>query len=83
MSWSHLLVAVAPSPESHLLVSKAVALARPVNARVSLMTFTLDPEMYNQFAAPMLENMRELILEETRNFLCELILAANYPINDA
>ncbi|ROP62511.1 universal stress protein C [Enterobacter sp. BIGb0383] len=83
MSWSHLLVAVAPSPESHLLVSKAVALARPSNARVSLMTFTRDPEMYNQFAAPMLENMRELILEETRNFLCELILNANYPINDA
>lgn len=83
MSWSHLLVAVAASPESHLLVSKAVALAKPCGARISLITFTLDPEMYNQFAAPMLENMRDLALEETHNFLTELIREANYPINEA
>ncbi len=83
MSWSHLLVAVAPSVESHLLVSKAVALARPLNAQISLMTFAPDPEMYNQFAAPMLENMRDLVLEETRGFLSELIRDANYPINEA
>lgn len=83
MSWSHLLVAVAPSPESHLLVDKAVSLAKPLNARISLITFAPDPEMYNQFAAPMLENMRELVLEETRGFLGELIRGANYPINEA
>lgn len=82
MSWSHMLVAVAPSPESHLLVSKAVSLARPLNARISLMTFVPDPEMYNQFAAPMLENMRELVLEETRHFLSVLIRDAKYPINE-
>ena len=83
MSWSHLLVAVAPSPESHLLIDKAVSLAKPLNARISLITFTPDPEMYNQFAAPMLENMRELVLEETRGFLSELIRGANYPIKEA
>lgn len=83
MSWSHLLVAVALSPESHLLVSKAVALAKPLGARISLITFAPDPEIYNQFAAPMLENMRELVLEETRGFLSELIRDTNYPVHQA
>lgn len=83
MSWTHLLVAVAPTPESHLLVNRAVALARPLNARISLISFASDPEIYNQFAAPMLENMRDLVLEETRRFLSELIREANYPISEA
>lgn len=83
MPWTHLLVAVAPSPESHLLVNKAVELARPRNARISLITFAADPEIYNQFAAPMLENMRELVLEESQCFLSELIRGANYPVSEA
>lgn len=80
MTYTHLLVAVAPTPESRKLVSKAVAIAQPINARVSLITTAADPEMYNQFAAPMLENLRELMQEETRQFLNELIEQANYPI---
>jgi len=36
--------------------------------------------MYNQFAAPMLENLRDLIHEETRQFLDDLIKHADYPI---
>ncbi|SNY74171.1 universal stress protein UspC [Enterobacter sp. CC120223-11] len=83
MTYSHLLVAVAPTPESHQLVSKAVSIARPVNARISLMTSSADPEMYNQFAAPMLENLRELMQEETRQFLDELKARADYPIANA
>lgn len=80
MSYSHLLVAVAPTPESHELLRKAVAIARPANARISLMTLSTDPEMYNQLAAPMLENLRELMQEETRQFLQTLADAAGYPI---
>jgi universal stress protein C len=80
MTYSHLLVAVAPTPESHKLIAKAVSIARPVNARVSLITSSTDPEMYNQFAAPMLENLRELMQEETRQFLDELSARADYPI---
>jgi len=83
MTYTHLLVAVAPTPESHKLVSKAVAIARPVNARISLITSATDPEMYNQFAAPMLENLRELMQEETRQFLDELTTRADYPIANA
>jgi len=83
MTYTHLLVAVAPTPESHKLVSKAVSIARPVNARISLITSSTDPEMYNQFAAPMLENLRELMQEETRQFLDELQARADYPIANA
>ncbi len=36
--------------------------------------------MYNQFAAPMMENLREVMQEETREFLNELARHADYPI---
>lgn len=81
MSWSHLLVAVAPTPESRILVEKAVSIARPLQAKLSLITLSSDPEIYNQFAAPMMENLRELILEETEQFLDQLEQHANYPIH--
>ena len=80
MPYSHLLVAVAPTPESRVLINKAVSIARPLAAKVSLMTLATDPELYNQFAAPMLENLRDLMQEETRDFLCELAKEADYPI---
>ncbi|MGK3373885.1 universal stress protein UspC, partial [Citrobacter youngae] len=34
MSYAHILVAVAATPESHQLLVKAVSIARPVNARI-------------------------------------------------
>ena len=80
MSYSHLLVAVAVNSESHLLLKKAVSIARPYQARISLLTLASDPEMYNQFAAPMMENLRALMLEETQQFMNELIAQADYPI---
>ena len=49
MPYTHLLVAVAPTPESQVLIKKAVSIARPVNAKVSLITLATDPELYNQF----------------------------------
>lgn len=80
MSYLHLLVAVSMSPESHTLVAKAVSIARPFQARLSLITLTSDPEMYNHFAAPMMENVREVLQEETQQFLDELVARAEYPI---
>lgn len=73
MSYSHLLVSVAVSPESHQLVARAVSIARPNNARISLITLAAEPEMYNQLAAPMLEDIREVLQEETQQFLRELV----------
>lgn len=80
MTYSHILVAVAPTPESLTLVNKAVSIARPAGAQISLITFASDPEIYNQFAAPMMENLRELMQEETRQFLSSLVNNAGYPI---
>ncbi|MDF7680880.1 universal stress protein UspC [Enterobacteriaceae bacterium ESL0689] len=83
MPYSHLLVTVAPTLESSLLVSKAVSIARPYAARISLITLNTDPELYNQFAAPMLDNLRDLMQEETHHFLCRLVEEAKYPIDNA
>ena len=81
MSYSHLLVSVAVSPESHQLVARAVSIARPNNARISLITLAAEPEMYNQLAAPMLEDIREVLQEETQQFLRELVERAKYPVH--
>lgn len=80
MRYQHLLVAVAATPESHRLVAKAVSIARPLNARISLITLATDPEMYNHFAAPMMENLRDVIQEETQQFLRDIAQHADYPI---
>lgn len=80
MSYTHILVAVAVTPESRQLLAKAVSIARPVNARISLITLASDPEIYNQFAAPMLEDLREVMQEETQDFLNTLSRDAGYPI---
>ena len=80
MSYTHILVAVAPTLESRELLRKTVKIARPVNAKISLITLATDPEMYNQLVAPMMENLRELMQEETRQFLQALVDSADYPI---
>ena len=82
MSYTHLLVSVAVSPESHQLVARAVSIARPSNARISLITLAAEPEMYNQLAAPMLEDIRAILQEETQQFLRELEEKAEYPIQE-
>ena len=37
--------------------------------------------MYNQLAAPMLEDIREVLQEETQQFLRELVEKAQYPVH--
>lgn len=69
MSYTHILVAVAVTPESHQLLAKAVSIARPVQAKVSLITLASDPELYNQFAAPMMEDYARLCMRKPRIFL--------------
>ncbi|MBJ3815596.1 universal stress protein UspC [Shimwellia pseudoproteus] len=80
MPYTRLLVAVAPGVESRQLLDKAVALARPVNGTVTLITLAVEPEFYNHMASPMLEDLRELLLEETRLFLDDLVKGCGYPV---
>lgn len=81
MSYSNILVAVAVTPESQQLLAKAVSIARPVKGHISLITLASDPEMYNQLAAPMLEDLRSVMQEETQSFLDKLIQDAGYPVD--
>lgn len=80
MGYAHLLVAVSVSPESHKLLAKAVSIARPFQARLSLITLISDPEMYNHFAAPMMESVRDVLQEEVQQFMSELVIRADYPV---
>ena len=82
MSYSNILVAVAVTPESLQLLAKAVSIARPVKGHISLITLASDPEMYNQLAAPMLEDLRSVMQEETQSFLDKLIQDAGYPVDE-
>ncbi|WP_312119336.1 universal stress protein UspC [Kosakonia cowanii] len=80
MAYAHLLVAVAMTPESHQLLTKAIDIARPSHARITLITLAADPELYNQLAAPMMESVRTLLQEELQQFLNELVTSTTYPI---
>ncbi len=74
MSYSNILVAVAVTPESQQLLAKSGIYRRgPVKGHISLITLASDPEMYNQLAAPMLEDLRSVMQEETQSFLDKLI----------
>lgn len=79
MSYSNILVAVAVTPESQQLLAKAVSIAVPVKGHISLITLASDPEMYNQLAAPMLEDLRNVMQEETQSF-DKLIQDAGIPL---
>ncbi|EJQ2005736.1 universal stress protein UspC [Cronobacter sakazakii] len=81
MSYSHVLVAVAVTPESYRLITRAVSIVKPVNGKISLITIATDPELFNQMSAPMLENLRDIMFEETKTFLEDLKSKAGYPIN--
>jgi len=80
MAYAHLLVAVAVTPESQQLLAKAVEIARPFAARITLITLAAEPELYNQLAAPMMENVRKMLQEETEQFLENLVNNADYPV---
>lgn len=69
MAYTHLLVAVAMTPESHQLLAKAIDIARPSHARITLITLAADPELYNQLAAPMMESVRRYYKKKCNSLL--------------
>lgn len=82
MRYQNVLVTVAVAADSHRLVEKAVSIVRPYRGKITLLSTIANPEMYNNFAGPMLGDLRALMEEETRLFLEELRLRAGYPIAD-
>lgn len=80
MSYHTILVAVAQAPDSHILVEKAVAIARPAGARVDLLTLCNEADMCCTYAGPLLADMRRLLHEEASLFLTQLSQQVDYPI---
>ncbi|AHG22025.1 universal stress protein UspC [Chania multitudinisentens RB-25] len=82
MGYCNVLVAVAVAPDSHRLVEKAVSIVRPYHGRITLVSMIANPEIYNNFAGPMLGDLRALMEEEILLFMQELQQRANYPISN-
>ncbi|WP_045048721.1 universal stress protein UspA [Rouxiella chamberiensis] len=81
MAYKHILIAVDLSPESKLLVEKAVSLAQPYNAKVSLIHVDVNySDLYTGLIDVNLGDMQKRISEETHNALTELSQNAGYPI---
>ncbi|GAA0474023.1 MULTISPECIES: universal stress protein UspA [Tatumella] len=82
MSYKHILVAVDLSPESQLLVEKAVSLASPYNAKVSLIHVDVNySDLYTGLIDVNLGDMQKRISEETQSALTHLSTSAGYPIS--
>ncbi|MBI6547789.1 universal stress protein UspA [Xenorhabdus lircayensis] len=83
MAYKHILVAVDLSPESQVLVEKAVSMAQPYNAKVSLIHVDVNySDLYTGLIDVNLGDMQERIADETRNSLKELSASAGYPVQE-
>ncbi|CAM3744325.1 hypothetical protein Xentx_02699 [Xenorhabdus thuongxuanensis] len=83
MAYKHILVAVDLSPESQILVEKAVSLAKPYNAKISLIHVDVNySDLYTGLIDVNLGDMQERIADETRNSLKELSASADYPVQE-
>ena len=81
MAYQHILIAVDLSPESKLLVDKAVSMARPYNAKVSLIHVDVNySDLYTGLIDVNLGDMQKRISEETHTALTDLAASAGYPI---
>ncbi len=81
MAYHHILIAVDLTPQSQILVNKAVALARPFQADISLIHVNLN---YNLFYTGMTEaNLGytyEDVTRETHEALNKMADSAGYPV---
>ena len=83
MSYKHILIAVDLSPESNILVEKAVSMARPYNAKISLIHVDVNySDLYTGLIDVNLGDMQKRISEETQNAMTLLSKNANYPITE-
>lgn len=81
MAYKHILIAVDLSPESKVLVEKAVSMARPYDAKVSLIHVDVNySDLYTGLIDVNLGDMQQRISEETQSALKSLADNAGYPI---
>lgn len=80
MAYKHILIAVDLSPESKVLVEKAVSMARPYNAKVSLIHVDVNySDLYTGLIDVNLGDMQKRISEETHHALTELSTQCRLP----
>ncbi|MCW7546777.1 universal stress global response regulator UspA [Photorhabdus luminescens] len=83
MAYKHILVAVDLSPESQVLVRKAVSMAKPYNAKVSLIHVDVNySDLYTGLIDVNLGDMQQRITDETRNALKVLSADSDYDIQE-
>lgn len=83
MAYKHILVAVDLSPESEVLVSKAVSMAKPYNAKVSLIHVDVNySDLYTGLIDVNLGDMQQRITDETSNSLKNLAKNSGYEIQE-
>ncbi|EQC01456.1 universal stress protein UspA [Photorhabdus temperata] len=83
MAYKHILVAVDLSPESQVLVQKAISMAKPYNAKVSLIHVDVNySDLYTGLIDVNLGDMQQRITDETRNALKELSANTDYDIQE-
>ena len=83
MAYKHILVAVDLSPESEVLVSKAVSMAKPYNAKVSLIHVDVNySDLYTGLIDVNRGDMQQRITEETSNSLKNLAKNSGYEIQE-
>ena len=83
MAYKHILVAVDLSPESEVLVSKAVSMAKPYDAKVSLIHVDVNySDLYTGLIDVNLGDMQQRITEETSNSLKNLSKNSGYEIQE-
>ncbi|HBI11346.1 MAG TPA: universal stress global response regulator UspA [Franconibacter pulveris] len=83
MAYHHILVAVDLSPESQLLVHKAVALARAWESELFLIHVDINySEIYSSLVEAEFRHEQEAIAQETQQNLNLLVDKAGYPIRE-
>ncbi len=83
MAYKHILVAIDLSDESPILIEKAVSLAKPYNAKVSIINVDINySDLYTGLIDVNIGDMQERISSETRDALEKFANGAGYPISE-
>ncbi|KNC89211.1 universal stress protein UspA [Trabulsiella odontotermitis] len=81
MAYKHILIAVDLSPESKVLIEKAVSIARSYDAKVSLIHVVNNyADLYTGLIDFSLNDTQTRISEENRHALAEFSDNAGYPV---
>lgn len=81
MAYKHILVTVDLSPESKVLVDKAVSMAKPYNAKVSLIHVDVNySDLYTGLIDVNLGDVEQRLAKETHQALTKLAKEADYKL---